>query len=104
MSRRFSETLRELRERLRAGGGDLEGQCVTTDVIVAALIPLVVWAILRTASPKMVLKFDHTTKKWVHDTSKMLLWVVALTVLLWICQFVFYRCAGGFSSAFCGVW
>ena len=89
---------REL-DLLEQSSGDAPEKCIPTMYIAAGIAPVLVFLILWFLSPGFVQKKEG--EKYSRSTSKVFMWTLLSTAMLWIGMYVFTYCDSFVNTSIC---
>jgi hypothetical protein len=84
------------REKVEKLSGDIQAKeevvrnkekCIPTIALVGIVVPFIILAILALFKPKIVQKKDGET--YVRDPKRIFYWTVGLTIVVWLCMYLF---------------
>lgn len=74
-------------------------KCFPTRSVIAISAPILAWVVLYLLQPSFVQKQEG--KKFVRDNKKTALYALGISVVVWVCLFLFTYCYGARESKMC---
>jgi hypothetical protein len=97
----FSRRVEELEKCISGCDKNKSARCIPTMLIMAALVPVVVWVLLFLVQPRFVQKKEGS--KSVRDNKRVFYWTLLFTGLVWIAMYGYAWCKGSGLSMVCAV-
>lgn len=74
-------------------------KCIPTLLIVAVIVPFVIWALFYFIKPSFVQK-KNPNGSYERDNKKVFMWGFVVTLVVWVCLYLWTYCQGYDKNAF----
>lgn len=97
----LSSKIDQLTKMTKSTSENIKGKekCFPTLLIVGIITPIIIWMLFYFIRPSFVQK-KNTDGTYTRDNKKVLLWTFIISVVVWVCLYLWTYCKGYDKNAF----